>query len=231
MKLKINKEQLVQMIKINAVCGTICFVIGGALMSDADEIVRLEESVRTLNQEVKNRDLMITEKDSKITELEAKVEEAKPWFEKQEEERKAEEARIAEEKAKKEAEEKAKKEEEARAAAEAKKQAEAQKYETGLTYEDIARNPEQHKLKYVKLEGKIIQVVKSDVFTQYRMAINGDYNKIVLIEIMNSQLQNGNILEDDYIYIKGQFLNEITYTSVLGTKVTIPSISVDEFSF
>lgn len=231
MKLKMNKEQLIQMIKINAVCGTICFIIGGALMSDSDGIARLQASVRTLNQEIENRDSTIEEKDSKIKELEAKVEEAKPWFDQKEEERKAEEARLAEEKAKQEAEEKAKKEEEARAAAEAKKQAEAQKYETGLTYEDLARNPEQHRSKYVKFEGKIIQVMKGNGYTQYRMAVNGDYNKVVLIEISNDKLSSGNILDDDYIYIKGKFFMEQTYTTVLGAQMTIPAIIVDEFSF
>lgn len=61
--------------------------------------------------------------------MQSKVDEAKPWFDKKEEERKAEEARLAEEKAKKEAEEKAKQEAEEQAkkeaAEQAKKEAEA----------------------------------------------------------------------------------------------------------
>ena len=238
MKLKMNKEQLIQMIKINAVCGTICFIIGGSLMSDSDGIARLQASVRTLNQEIENRDSTIEEKDSKIKELEAKVEEAKPWFDQKEEERKAEEARLAEEKAKQEAEEKARAEEAARLAeeqkkaeAEAKKQAEAQKYETGLTYEDIARNPEQNKFEYVKFEGKIVQVIRSPYVNQYRMAINGDYNKIVLFEIVDETTLSGNILENDYVCIKGKFLKEQTYTTIFGAQVTLPFILVDDVSF
>ena len=213
-----TKEKVLKIVKSKIFLGIVCFILGGSIMSDSGSVLELEESVKVLNQEV-------VEKNSKIEELEAKVEEAKPWFDMKEEERKAEEARIAEEKAKKEAEEKAKAEEEA------KKQAEAQKYETGLTYEDLARNPSQHMLKYVKFEGKIIQVMKGDGYTQYRMAINDDYDKVVLIEISNDKLVSGNILEDDYIYIKGQFLMEQTYKTVLGAEMTIPAIVVDEFSF
>lgn len=226
-----TKEKVLKIVKSKIFLGIVCFILGGSIMSDSGSVLELEESVKVLNQEV-------VEKNSKIEELEAKVEEAKPWFDMKEEERKAEEARIAEEKAKKEAEEKAKAEEEARLAEEkkkaeeeAKKQAEAQKYETGLTYEDLARNPSQHMLKYVKFEGKIIQVMKGDGYTQYRMAINDDYDKVVLIEISNDKLVSGNILEDDYIYIKGQFLMEQTYKTVLGAEMTIPAIVIDEFSF
>lgn len=114
---------------------------------------------------------------------------------------------------------------------EARKQAEAQKYETGLTYEDLARNPQQHKNEYVKFEGKVLQVMKNDTVTQYRLAVNSNYDQVVLIEILNAQLVDGNILEDDYIYIKGQFVDEITYTTVMGAERAIPAIIVDEFSF
>lgn len=122
-------------------------------------------------------------------------------------------------KAQKEAEEKAKKE------------AEARKYDTGLTYEDLARNPEQHALKYCKFSGKIIQVMKGDDAVQYRMAINNNYDKVVLIEIPKSLLTEGNILEGDLITIKGQFVTEMEYTTVMGAVRTIPAILVEEFTF
>lgn len=226
-----TKEKILKIAKSKTFLGIVCFILGGALMSDSGSVTELEKSVESLNQQV-------VEKDSKIKELESKVEEAKPWFEMKEEEQKAEEAKLAEEKAKKEAEEKAKAAEEARLAEEkkkaeeeAKKQAEAKKYETGLTYEDLARKPSENMLKYVKFEGKIIQVMKGDGYTQYRMAINGDYDKVVLIEIANDKLTNGNILEDDYIYIKGQYLMEQSYKTVLGAEMTIPAIVVHEFNF
>ena len=103
-----NKQNIVKILKSRIFIGGVCFIIGGAIMSDSASITQLEDSVATLTQEA-------TEKDSQIKELQDKVDEAKPWFEMQEEERKAEEERIAKEKAEREAqEEQARKEEEAK---------------------------------------------------------------------------------------------------------------------
>lgn len=144
----------------------------------------LNEKVTELKKSIKD----LEEENSLLTK---KVEEAAPWFEMKEEERKAEEERIAQEKAQKEAEEKAKKEAEEKAAAEKKaqeeaaaKEAEAHKYETGLTWEDIAREGKIGTLG--QFEGKIIQVMNGNGYTQYRVAINGNYDTIMLVEIDDS---------------------------------------------
>ena len=63
------------------------------------------------------------------------------------------------------------------------------------------------------------------------MAIDDNYDQVVLIEIDNKLLSNGNILEDDHITIKGTFVMEYTYQTVLGAEMTIPAIVVDEFNF
>ena len=164
----------------------------------------------------------------------------------------ATEEQIAAEKAQKEAEEKAKKEEEERKKAEeeaarkaeeerkaqeeaerkaaeeeAKRQAEAQKYETGLTWEQIAREGKVGTLG--KFEGKIIQVMNGSGFTQYRVAINGDYNTIMLIEVLDG-ISSETLLEDDYVYFKGMSMGQYTYTTVLGAEMTIPSFLVDEIT-
>ncbi len=105
---KMNKQKILSFIKNKIFIGVVCFIIGGAVMSDSNAITELNASIETLNQE-------ITEKDSTIKELQNKVEEAKPWFEMKDEERKAEEERIAKEKAEREAaEEIAKREAEAK---------------------------------------------------------------------------------------------------------------------
>lgn len=217
------------------IIGVVCFLIGVSVgnpsLGEAQQVVNLQNELEIST--------------SKVAELQSKVDEAKPWFDLKEEERKAEEAKIAEEKAKKEAEEKAKKEEEIRLAEEKKKEeirlaeekkkadeeerkkAEAQKYNTGLTYDDIARNPQSNKGKYVKFSGKILQVMNGEGFVQYRMAINEDYEQVVLIEIIKSKLTGGNILEDDVITIEGMFMSEMEYTTVMGAKQSIPAIVVD----
>ena len=135
----------------------------------------------------------------------------------------ATEEQLAQEKAQKEAEEKAKKE----AEEEAKRQAESQKYETGLTWEQIAREGRVGELG--KFEGKIVQVMSGSGFTQYRVAINGDYDTIMLIEVLDG-ISSEVLLEDDYVYFKGMSMGQYTYTTVLGSEMTIPSFSVDEIT-
>ena len=169
----------------------------------------LNEKVTELKKSIKD----LEEENSLLTK---KVEEAAPWFEMKEEERKAEEERIAQEKAA--AEKKAQEE----AAA---KEAEAHKYETGLTWEDIAREGKIGTLG--QFEGKIIQVMNGNGYTQYRVAINGNYDTIMLVEIDDS-IKTETLLENDYIYFKGSSAGNMTYTTVLGAEMTIPAFIVDE---
>ena len=138
----------------------------------------------------------------------------------------AEEAarKQAEEEAKRKAEEeeKARKEEEERQKAEA----EAHKYETGLTWEQIAREGKNGTLG--QFEGKIVQVINGNYgYTQYRIAINGNYDTIMLVEAASYELKE-TLLEDDYVYFKGKSMGTVSYESVLGTKITIPAFDVDE---
>ena len=135
----------------------------------------------------------------------------------------ATEEQLAQEKAQKEAEEKAKKE----AEEEAKRQAESQKYETGLTWEQIAREGKVGALG--KFEGKILQVISTPAGFAYRVAINGDYDQVMYVDdTLNMATET--LLEGDYVYFKGMSMGTTTYTTVMGASVTIPSFIVDEIN-
>ena len=135
----------------------------------------------------------------------------------------ATEDQLAQEKAQKEAEEKAKKE----AEEEAKRQAEANKYETGLTWEQIAREGKVGALG--KFEGKILQVISTPAGFAYRVAINGDYDQVMYVDdTLNMATET--LLEGDYVYFKGMSMGTTTYTTVMGASVTIPSFLVDEIN-
>ena len=153
---------------------------------------------------------------------------------------KATEEQLAQEKAQKEAEEAAKKqaEEEAKRKAEEeekarkeeeerqKAEAEAHKYETGLTWEQIAREGKNGTLG--QFEGKIVQVINGNYgYTQYRIAINGNYDTIMLVEAASYELKE-TLLEDDYVYFKGKSMGTVSYESVMGANITIPAFDVDE---
>ncbi len=64
---------------------------------------------------------------------------------------------------------------------------------------------------------------------QARLAVNGDYDNMLLCEWDSSSVSS-RVLEDDTITIYGVSEGLITYESTMGGDITIPSISVDKIS-
>ena len=230
------KKVLISLLVGVTLCGGL-FGCGEETVSKA----KYDEVVKSNEQLVENNENLVKDKQ----ELQAKIDSAKEYLELDENEKalvdakivevnQATEDQLAQEKAQKEAEEKAKKEaeEEAKRQAEEeeerqKAEAEAHKYETGLTWEQIAREGRVGELG--KFEGKIVQVMSGSGFTQYRVAINGDYDTVMLIEVLDG-ISSEVLLEDDYVYFKGMSMGQYTYTTVLGSEMTIPSFIVDEIN-
>lgn len=96
-------------------------------------------------------------------------------------------------------------------------------YATDITYDMLARTPDDYKGKALSLSGTIIQVIEEDNETNYRVAVDDDYNKIIFVTVEKEHI-NGRLLEDDKITIKGVSVGTTTYKSALGTKITIPWI-------
>lgn len=128
----------------------------------------------------------------------------------------AELEKAAADEAKKEAQKKAAKEKE-------KKKG----YNTGITYNQLARTPDKYEGKKVKFTGTVIQVIEGDDVIELRFAVNDDYDQIILLEY-DSSIVNSRVLEDDTITIYGIFDGLISYESTLGGTITIPSVSVDK---
>ncbi|MEG1411703.1 MAG: toxin regulator [Terrisporobacter sp.] len=167
-------------------------------------------------------------------ELQEKVDEAAPWFEMSEQERKNEEERIKkeQEKLEKEQAEKAEKERKEKEEQEKKEQAEKEKkekqgYDTGITYSQLARTPDEYMLQKIKFQGKVIQVMEGDGVVQVRLAVGGNYDNIILCEY-DSLIVSSRVLEDDYITVYGLSAGIMTYTSTMGGEITIPSMLVDK---
>lgn len=192
-----------------------------------NKITKLEKENQTLLSENSNLETENTKLENSNKALQEKVDEASPWFEMKEEERKAEEERLAKEKAEKEeAEKKAKEEAEAKAKAEQEAK-EKQGYETGITYEQLARTPDEYKGEKCKFKGKVIQVMEDENFVSIRLAVGGGSNVLYAV-IPSNILNNERILEDDYITVYGTSTGVITYTTVMGSELTIPSIVVSK---
>lgn len=113
--------------------------------------------------------------------------------------------------------------------AEEKAAAEAKSYETGITYDQLARTPNNYKGQKVKFSGEVVQVIEGTVETQLRLAVNGDYDCILFCRVPKAKTTDMRILEDDYITIMGVSNGLITYESTLGGHITIPDVSVADW--
>ena len=193
-----------------------------------------QESYDALDKEVKSLKSDNKELTAENKQLASKVEEAAPYFAMTEQERKnkeAEEKAKAEELKKKEEAEKAKKaaEEKAKAEAEAKKAEEEAKkgYDTGITYDQLARTPDDYLVKKVKFRGKVVQVMEGDGVTQIRLAVNDNYDTILLGEIKPNALK-ARVLEGDVITVMGLSTGLITYQSTMGASISIPGVYIEK---
>lgn len=214
---------------------SIVFIISGC-GAKAEEVSTLNLQILELNSQVSLKESEITTLTSENRMLKEKVEEAKPWFEMGEQERKEQEEQLI--KAKTEAEAAAKAEAAAVEAARIKKveaeklakEAEEKKgYETGITYDQLARNPDEYLLKKVKFKGKVIQVMEGDKEIQLRLTVNSDYKKVIYVAY-NSNIVDSRVLEDDIITLYGYSLGLLTYQSTMGGNITIPSIIAEKIN-
>ena len=101
-------------------------------------------------------------------------------------------------------------------------------YNTGISFEQLARSPDDYKEKKVKFKGKVIQVMEGDLENQLRIAVNSNYNNVILVYYRKS-IVSKRILEDDIVTLYGVSKGLYTYKSTMGGYITIPLIEVDKF--
>lgn len=216
---------------LTAIIALMIGAAGGPSQSDLD---KANSKVDSLQKEVTTKTETVASLQSQNKDLQAKVDQAAPWFKMSDEQKKQQEAeakaaedkRLADEKAKADAEAaaKAKAEADAKAAAEA----EAKKgYDTGITYDQLARTPDSYVAKKVKFHGKVVQVIEADSKTQIRMAVNDNYDTILFGEFDKSAVSS-RVLENDEITIMGLSTGLISYDSTMGGKISIPGVSIDK---
>jgi hypothetical protein len=141
---------------------------------------------------------------------------------------------IKEAKAKADAEAKKAKEEADAEAAEkaaaekaAREEAERIGYDTGITYNQIARTPDDYKGKKAKFSGKVVQVMEGDGETDLRIAVGGNYDTILFVAYQNG-ITSTRILENDYVTVRGTSTGIYKYQSTMGGQISVPSMIVDK---
>lgn len=177
-----------------------------------------EELSSKLDRQLSNNTSYYAENKRITEEYEQLKKDAEPYLQLSEAERAAEMERL-------------KKEEEERKAQEevARQEEEAKGYETGITFDDISRTPEKYKGKKVKFSGYVLQVIEGYTINSIRMSTDGRYSDVILVDYKTS-LVDVRLLEGDEVVVYGTFSDMETYTTVMGSSVTVPLVNADIIS-
>ncbi|MBD5130603.1 MAG: PCRF domain-containing protein [Ruminococcaceae bacterium] len=181
------------------------------LKSKYDTLVSDTEDFRKLSEDEKAAELARAEKDR---------------IEAEETQRQAQEEadRLA-------AEREAKEEEERKAEEEARFAEEAKGYETGITFEQLARNPDDYRDKKVKFTGSVLQVIEGEYGSNsIRLATDGGYDDVILANY-STDIIDFRLLEDDEITIYGVSKGLKSYETIMGSSVTLPYVLIDRIEF
>ncbi|MDO4814729.1 MAG: toxin regulator [Gemella sp.] len=207
--------------------------IGGSATALTDANNKVEELTKKLETSEKERQVITNLNNNLTKEYNDYKEKMRPFekdYEKNLEDKKKaekeqEEKKVAEAKAKL-AEIEKKKEEDAKKKLEEEKKG----YETGITFENLARTPKEYIGKKVKLSGRVLQVSKGTTEHQLRVAIGGNYDTIVMVGYTDLAVEK-NVLDNDYITFYGKSVGEITYEATSGASITIPGDLADKIEF
>lgn len=134
----------------------------------------------------------------------------------------------------KELQEKNKKEEAKKKAAEKEQRdrTDPTTYKNTPSFEMLSRNPEKYNgstkdtITKVKFSGRVLQVqsLEGTNINKLRLAVNNDIDKVITVDYDSQQTKKGRILDDDYITVYGYFSGLYSYTSIMGAKITVPSV-------
>ncbi len=100
---------------------------------------------------------------------------------------------------------------------------------TDLTYDDLMRYSDDNYGELVELSGTVLQTMQGDGEIQHRVALNDDYDTVVLIGYEPGTAST-KILEDDYITFIGTSVGTTTYETVMGAEIEIPAVYVEEIN-
>lgn len=95
-----------------------------------------------------------------------------------------------------------------------------------LDYKGVSRNPSDYTGRYVKFDGKVLQVMEDDSLVSFRIASKGNYDDVVYVSMTRPDSYS-RILEDDKVTVSGVYFDLMTYETVMGASITIPWIWAD----
>ena len=108
----------------------------------------------------------------------------------------------------------------------AEKIAEIQSYDTGISYNQLARTPDNYKDEKVTFTGKVLQVIENSSEINLRIAVNDNYDTVIFVGY-DPKITSIRVLENDYVTIRGKSIGIYSYESTLGGQISVPGIWVD----
>ena len=126
--------------------------------------------------------------------------------------------------------------------AKAKKKVSAKAYKNKcktLSFKDLSRNPNKHKGEKLKYTGKVIQGQEDEHWLDDKTTVDLRINVTkdeyglwddTIYATVELPKNADRILEDDIITIWGECDGKYSYTSVLGSDVTLPKINIEYYS-
>jgi hypothetical protein len=96
---------------------------------------------------------------------------------------------------------------------------------TALNYDKLLSNSKNYRGTKAKFYGKIVQLEDGadSGISVVRLAVDGNTDNIIVVQFEKSD--SINVEEGDYINTGGIIVTDLTYTTVLGSKVTVPAMS------
>lgn len=95
-----------------------------------------------------------------------------------------------------------------------------------LEYKSVSRDPDDYTGRYVRFNGKVLQVIEDDDLVAFRIASRGNYDDVVFV-IMEIPEHYSRILEDDRVEVSGKYGGLYSYETVRGDTVTIPMVNAE----
>lgn len=89
-----------------------------------------------------------------------------------------------------------------------------------IDFDKLNKNPDKYKDEMLYGTGKIIQIMEDSNGGVMRVALDGDYDKVIFVNYLGSN----DFVEDDYVTVYGYCDGSYTYTSTIGASVTLPRI-------
>ena len=93
-----------------------------------------------------------------------------------------------------------------------------------IAYEQLSRTPDDYTGKTIQFTGEVVQLMEntSEGINEIRLAVNGDYDKIMYIAYEQS-IMSERIIENDDITIYGWYYGIYQYESTMGQVISVPS--------